>query len=195
MKHLLFTVMLLTGLSCLAQGQQTVWKADPEKSSVGFSVNHLMITKVEGRFKKFTATIQAAGQDFSNAAVTAEIEVPSITTGDEKRDNHLKSDDFFNAEKYPALTFSSTSMTRVTNGKYLLEGMLTIRDVSKKVRLNAAFGGIVKGADNRNRAVFNVNTYLNRFDYNLKWDKLTEAGGMVVDKMVNISLRLEFVQQ
>jgi polyisoprenoid-binding protein YceI len=175
--------------------QTVTWKADKERSTVKFSVNHLVISKVDGLFKDFEGELKSAGQDFSNAAITFRVDVFSINTGDAPRDNHLKSNDFFNAEKYPAMTFKSTSLTKVTNGKYQLAGELTIRDVTKPVKFNVAYGGTAKDASGKQRAAFKVNTYLNRFDYNLKWDKLTEAGGMVVDKMVNIELKLEFVQQ
>lgn len=178
-----------------AFGQTDTWKADKEHSTAKFSVNHLVISKVDGHFRNFNGEIKAGRQDFSDAVISFSVDVSSINTGDTPRDNHLRSNDFFNAEKYPEMTFKSSSLTKVTNSKYLLEGDLTIRDVTKKVKFNVAYGGITKGGSNKPRAVFKVNTYINRFDYNLKWDKLTEAGGMVVDKMVNIELKLEFVQQ
>lgn len=193
MIKLLYAVLLCSPMWVL--GQTVTWKADRERSSVKFSVNHLVISKVEGIFKNFEGDIQNAGPDFADAAINFTVDVFSINTGDGPRDNHLKSNDFFNAEKYPVMTFKSSSLTKVTSGKYLLAGNLTIRDVTRQIKLNVAYSGTTKDAAGRQRATFKANTYLNRFDYNLKWDKLTEAGGMVVDKMVNIELKLEFVQQ
>lgn len=160
-----------------------------------FSVNHLVISKVDGLFKNFDGEMKTTGPDFSAAVISFTVDVFSVNTGDAPRDNHLRSNDFFNAEKYPAMSFKSSSLTKVTNGRYLLAGELTIRDVTKPVKFNVVYSGTSKDTSGRSRALFKVNTYLNRFDYNLKWDKLTEAGGMVVDKMVNIELKLEFVQQ
>lgn len=190
--------LLLAALLCSpvwVWAQTVTWKTDREHSTVKFSVNHLVISKVDGVFRNFEGDMTTTGQDFSDAAINFTVDVFSINTGDAPRDNHLKSNDFFNAEKYPSMTFKSSSVTRVTNGKYLLAGHLTIRDVTRPIKLNVAYSGTTKDASGKQRAVFKANTYLNRFDYNLKWDKLTEAGGMVVDKMVNIELKLEFVQQ
>lgn len=193
MIKLLYAVLLCSPVWAL--GQTVTWKADKERSSVKFSVNHLVISKVEGIFKNFEGEMKTSGPDFSDAGISFSVDVFSINTGDAPRDNHLKSNDFFNAEKYPVMTFKSSSLTKVTSSKYLLAGNLTIRDVTKPVKLNVAYTGTTKDASGKQRASFRVNTYLNRFDYNLRWDKLTEAGGMVVDKMVNIELKLEFVQQ
>ncbi|RPE09616.1 polyisoprenoid-binding protein [Chitinophaga lutea] len=193
MIKLLYAVLLCSPVWAFAQ--TVTWKADRERSVVRFSVNHLVISKVDGVFKNFEGDMTSKGPDFSDATVSFTVDVFSINTGDAPRDNHLKSNDFFNAEKHPAMTFKSSSLTKVTNGKYLLTGDLTIRDVTKQVKFNVAYGGTTKDATGKQRATFKVNTYLNRFDYHLKWDKLTEAGGMVVDKMVNIELKLEFVQQ
>lgn len=193
MIKLLYAVLLCCPVWVL--GQTVTWKADRERSGVKFSVNHLVISKVEGIFKNFEGDMTSSGPDFADATINFTIDVFSINTGDAPRDNHLKSNDFFNAEKYPVMMFKSSSLTKVTSGKYLLAGNLTIRDVTRPVKLNVAYTGSTKDATGKQRAAFKVNTYLNRFDYNLRWDKLTEAGGMVVDKMVNIELKLEFVQQ
>ncbi|RPD40812.1 YceI family protein [Chitinophaga barathri] len=193
MKKLLFALLLYSPL--LAGAQAATWKVDRDHSSVAFSVTHLVISEVEGNFKNFEGELKAAKPDFSDATITFSVDVFSISTGNDPRDNHLKSNDFLNAEKYPKMTFKSTSFTRITEGKYLLEGDLTIRDVTKSVKFNVTYGGTAKDPANKLRAGFKANTYINRFDYNLKWDKMTEAGGMVVDKMVNIELKLELIKQ
>ncbi len=193
MKKLLFALLLLSPL--FAGAQTAIWKVDRDHSSVSFSVTHLVISEVEGNFKNFEGELKAAKPDFSDAAINFSVDVFSISTGNDPRDNHLKSNDFLNAEKYPKMTFKSTAFNRITEGKYLLEGDLTIRDVTRNVKFNVTYGGTAKDADGKLRAGFKANTYINRFDYNLRWDKMTEGGGMVVDKMVNIELKLEFIKQ
>lgn len=192
MSKLLFAILLCSSLASIAQSP--VWKADRDHSSVSFSVTHLMISKVEGRFREFDGHITAAKPDFSDASIQFGVDAFSITTGDDKRDNHLKSSDFLHAEQFPRLSFQSTAFRRITEGRYQLEGDLTIRDVTRRVKFNVTYGGITTEG-NKQRATFKATTYINRFDYNLQWDKLTEAGGMVVDKMVSIMLKLEFVKQ
>lgn len=192
MSKLLFAILLCSSLASIAQSP--VWKADRDHSSVSFSVTHLMISKVEGRFREFDGNITAAKPDFSDASIQFGVDAFSITTGDDKRDNHLKSSDFLHAEQFPRLSFQSTAFRRITEGRYQLEGDLTIRDVTRRVKFNVTYGGTTTEG-NKQRATFKATTYINRFDYNLQWDKLTEAGGMVVDKMVSIMLKLEFVKQ
>lgn len=193
MKKLLLAVLVCGPLSALAQA--ATWKVDRDHSSVNFSVEHLVISEVDGSFKNFDGTITSGKTDFSDASISFTVDVSSVTTGNGPRDNHLKSNDFFNAEQFPKMNFKSVSFTKITDGKYLMEGDLTIRDVTKRVKFNVTYGGTAKDADGKQRAGFKANTYINRFDYNLKWDKTTEAGGMVVDKMVDVELKLEFVKQ
>lgn len=193
MKRLILAALVCSPLSVLAQAG--TWKVDKDHSSVNFSVEHLVISEVDGSFKNFDGAITASKPDFSDARISFTVDVASINTGNDPRDKHLRSNDFFNAEQYPQMRFKSTSFKKVTDGKYLAEGDLTIRDVTKSVKFNVTYGGTAKDTEGRQRAGFKANTYINRFDYNLKWDKTTEAGGMVVDKMVDIELKLEFVKQ
>lgn len=193
MKKLLFALLLHSPL--FAGTQAATWKVDRDHSSVSFSVTHLVISEVDGNFKNFEGELTAAKPDLTDAQIFFSVDVFSINTGNDPRDNHLRSKDFLHAEQYPTMTFKSTSFNRITEGKYLLEGELTIRDVTKKVKFNVTYGGTAKDATGKLRAGFKANTYINRFDYNLKWDKMTEAGGMVVDKMVNLELKLEFIKE
>ena len=110
------------------------------------------------------------------------------------RDTHLKSDDFFNAEKYPKMTFKSISFKKVSGNKYALTGNLTLRDVTKNVTFDVTYGGTAKDGYGNTKAGFKASTIINRFDYGLKWNALTEAGGMTVGSDVTIALRLEFAQ-
>jgi len=184
-------ILLVTG----ANAQTTKWNNDPTHSSIKFTVSHLTVSEVEGRFKSFSGTIESPTADFNNAQVAFSAEVPSITTDDDTRDKHLKSDDFFNAEKYPKMTFKSTSFKKVKNNIYSLEGDLTIRDVTKKVKFVVLYGGIMVDPWGNTKAGFKATGKVSRKEYGLKWNTLTEAGGAVVGDEVNIILNMEFAKQ
>ena len=173
---------------------QTKWTVDNVHSSVKFSVSHLVISEVEGAFKKFTGTVTSPSPDFTNATVDFSIDVSSLNTDNEMRDKHLKSDDFFNAEQYPNMTFKSTSFKKVSGNKYALKGNLTIRNVTKPVTFDVVYGGTAKDGYGNTKAGFKASTVINRFDYNLKWNNLTEAGGATVGKDVTLDLKMELAQ-
>lgn len=173
---------------------QTKWNIDNVHSNVRFNVTHLVISEVEGSFRKFDGNIISAKPDFTDADVNFNIDVNSIYTDNEMRDKHLKSDDFFNTEKYPAMSFKSTSFKKISGNKYALFGNLTIRDVTKPVKFDVTYGGTIKDPWGNTKAGFKASTVVNRFDYNLKWNTLTEAGGATVGKDVTIELKLEFAQ-
>src|SRR5690625_4968487 len=115
--------------------EKTKWVLDPTHSELLFKVKHLMITNVKGEFTRFNATIEAEGDDFNNATVTATVDASSIFTNNEDRDTHLRSDDFFGAEEHPELTFKSTSLEKLDEENYRLKGLLTIKGVSKEISL------------------------------------------------------------
>jgi polyisoprenoid-binding protein YceI len=173
---------------------QTKWNVDNAHSNVRFNVTHLVISEVEGSFKKFNGAISAPNGDFTDAAVDFTVDISSINTDNEMRDKHLKGDDFFNAEKYPDMIFKSTSFKKVSGNKYQLKGNLTIRDVTKPVVFDVTYGGTVKDPWGNIKAGFKATGTINRFDYNLKWNSVTEAGGAVVGKDVTIDLKFEFAQ-
>jgi polyisoprenoid-binding protein YceI len=173
---------------------QTKWNVDNAHSSVKFSVPHLVISEVEGSFKKFTGSITSAQPDFTDAEVNFTADVNSINTDNEMRDKHLKSDDFFNAAQYPEMTFKSTSFKKLSGNKYALFGNLTIRNTTKPVKFDVVYGGTAKDGYGNTKAGFKATTVINRFDYNLKWNNLTEAGGATVGKDVTLDLKLEFGQ-
>ena len=166
------------------------WTLDKAHSNVKFAVTHMVVSEVEGNFKIFDGSLEASKEDFSDGKVEFTVDVSSIDTDNENRDKHLKGDDFFNAEKYPTMKFVSTSFTPAGDKKYKLAGDLTIRDVTKPVVFDVTYGGSVadKGGS---KSGFKAKTTINRFDYNLKWDKLTEAGGMVVSKEIDVTVNVE----
>ena len=175
--------------------QPSKWNNDPIHSSIKFTVSHLTVSEVEGRFKTFSGTIESPSGDFNNATVSFTADVNSITTEDETRDKHLKSDDFFNAEKYPQMSFKSTSFKKVKGNIYSLEGDLTIRDVTRKIKFAVYYGGTVTDPWGNIKAGFKATGKVSRKEYGLRWNKLTEAGGAVVGDDVNILLNLEFAKQ
>jgi polyisoprenoid-binding protein YceI len=192
MKKVIFiTAALLAQVALFAQ---TKWEVDAVHSNVKFTVEHLVISEVEGNFKTFNGSMTSAKPDFAGSAINFTVDVNSISTDNDMRDTHLKSDDFFNAAKYPQMTFKSTSFKKISGNKYLLTGNLTLRDVTKSVKFDVTYGGTAKDGQGNTKAGFKATTVINRFDYGLKWNKITEAGGMTVGKDIIIALRLEFTQ-
>jgi len=169
---------------------KTKWAVDPMHSEFTFKVKHMMISTVSGLFGKFNATAETNGDDFTDAAVSVEVDINSISTNNADRDNHLKSDDFFNAEKYPAMIFKSKSFDGTT-----LIGDLTIRDVTKEVSLEAEFNGIAVDPYGQTKAGFELTGEINRKDFGLKWSAVTEAGSIVVSDKVKIAVNIQFVKQ
>ncbi len=173
----------------------TKWVLDPAHTEVTFKVRHLMITNVTGSFKNFSSEAESADDDFSNAKVIFTIETASVATDNEQRDTHLKSDDFFNAEKYPEIKFESTGLKRKKDNEYELEGKLTIRDVTKIVKLDVEAGGVVVDAYGQTKAGFSVSGKINRKDFGLNWSAVTEAGGIVVSDEVKMIVDAQYIKQ
>ena len=171
------------------------WLIDPAHSEVQFKVRHLVISTVTGSFKKFECTVQSEKDDFSDASVQFSAETASIDTNNEQRDAHLKSDDFFNAEKYPKITFVSTRIEKRTGEEYTLIGNLTIRDVTKPITLKVEYGGQTVDGYGQTKAGFEVTGKLKRHEYNLKWNALTEGGGVVVSDEVRLILNVQLIKQ
>ncbi len=174
--------------------QTTNWKFDQAHTQIKFTVKHLVISEVTGNFKKFDGLVTTEGDDFATAKISFTAEANSIFTDNEKRDAHLKNDDFFNAEKFPQLKFVGKSMKKTGKNKYKLTGDLTIRDVTKSVTLDVVYNGMAT-AWGSTRAGFKLSCSINRFDYNLKWNNLIETGGAVVSKDVKIICDVELIKE
>ncbi|MCF8448553.1 MAG: YceI family protein [Taibaiella sp.] len=177
-----------------ATAQSAKWTVDASHSNVKFSVNHLVVSEMEGSFKKFDGTIDATSEDFNNAQINFTVDVNSINTENEMRDKHLKSDDFFNAEKFPQMTFKSTSFKKTKGNNYALEGNLTIRDVTKKVKFAVTYGGTMKDPYGNIKAGFKTTGTISRKEYGLKWSVITEAGGAVVGDEVTMIMKFEMTK-
>jgi len=170
--------------------KKTSWKIDPAHSEFTFKAKHMMISTVTGQFEKFDVIAETEGDDFTKSKVTVEIEVDSINTKNKDRENHLKSNDFFNVEKYPLITFTSKKF----DGEKLT-GDLTIRDVTKEVTLDTEFNGIVVDPYGQTKAGFELSGEINRKDFGLMWDFVTEAGNVVVSNKIKLGVNVQLEKQ
>jgi len=194
MKSLFVFFSLLIAPTMLFSAAPIVWKLDKTHSSVRFSVSHLVISEVEGNFGKFDARISSPSDDFVNSEIEFSIDVNSINTNNEKRDEHLKSDDFFGAQKFPEITFKSTSMKKVGDKKFNLSGDLTLHGITKSIELDVRFGGIVT-AWGGEHAGFKITGNINRFDFGLSANNKLDTGGLVVGDIVNFTANIEIVKE
>jgi polyisoprenoid-binding protein YceI len=167
------------------------WSIDPVHSEVGFSVRHMMVSKVRGRFNTFSGQL-VTGQDPLDSSVTAEVDLASIITGNEQRDNHIRSADFFEVETYPTMTYRSTGV-RVDGGDYVLDGELTLKGVTKSVPLTLELNGFGPDAYGGTRAGFTATGEINRKDFNVNFDAPMQNGGVVVSDKITLQLEIEAV--
>ena len=168
------------------------WSIDQSHSEISFKVKHLMISHVKGSFKTFDASIYTTGKDFTTAVIDLWIDTTSIITGDIKRDEHLKSGDFFDASNHKQITFTSSTIGKAnTDGDHELWGELTMKGITKNVKLIVQFGGIVKDPYGNEKAGFTVSGKINRSDWGLNWNAAMEAGGMLVSEDIFISSEIE----
>ncbi len=172
----------------------TNWVLDPSHSELQFKVKHLMISTVTGSFNTFDVKVSTEGDDFSQANISFEGDISSVDTGNQDRDKHLISADFFDAEKYPKLSFQSTEVEK-DGSDYLIKGNLTIRDVTKSVKLNAEFGGIATDPWGNVKAGFTLSGKINRTDYGLTYNSVLETGGVMVGEEVKILGEIQLAKQ
>jgi polyisoprenoid-binding protein YceI len=171
----------------------STWVLDPTHSEILFKVKHLMITNVKGEFRKFSASI--LGEDFTTAPIEVNIDAASIFTNEDNRDGHLKSADFFDVENHTAITFKSSSVSKIDSENYELKGQLTIKGISNEVSLKVEFGGINKDPWGNQKAGFSVSGKINRKDWGLTWNAPLETGGLLVSEEVSLMAEVQFVKQ
>jgi len=181
---LLLVAMTFSMFSMQAQTPKTVWNLDPSHSSVKFDIDHMVISEVQGGFKEFSADIKADKPDFTDAKGTFTVQLKSVDTDNDKRDEHLRSADFFNVEKF----------TKVDGKKYKVTGNLTLNGVTKLVSFNAKFGGIIKDPYGLTRTGITINGEIDRYVFGLKYNSVLEAGGLTIGQKVRINVNLEFTQ-
>ncbi|MFI5264180.1 MAG: YceI family protein [Candidatus Kapaibacterium sp.] len=171
------------------------WTIDPIHSEVKFKVKHLVVSTVTGNFNTFSGKLEAEKKDFSDAKISFEADVDSINTHNEQRDGHLKSADFFLATEHPKLTFVSKSIEKKNNQDYVVTGDLSIRGISKEVKLDVAYNGTILGFGNQPVAGFEITGKVNRKDFGMTFDAFTEAGGVIVSEEVKIEILAEMQKQ
>lgn len=173
----------------------TKWILDTTHSEIQFKVKHLMISSVTGQFNKFDGTVETEGEDFSTAKVEFNAEAGSISTNNEQRDNHLKAADFFDTEHHPQLHFKSKRLEKIADDAYKLDGILTMRGVSKTVTFNVQFGGKTQDPWGNTRVGFELTGKLNRKDFGISFSMVSETGGILLGDEVKIFANVQFVKQ
>ncbi|RTY87513.1 YceI family protein [Flavobacterium sp. GT3R68] len=173
----------------------TKWVIDPAHSEIGFKVKHMMFTNITGKFENYDATIVSDDDNFENATMEFSADIDSINTRNTDRDTHLKSGDFFNAENHPKLTFKASSFTKKADGEYELAGDLTMRGVTKFVKLDAEFSGLMKDPWGNTKAGLNISGKINRKDWGLNWNSALETGGVLVGEDVSLIIELQLAKQ
>jgi polyisoprenoid-binding protein YceI len=174
--------------------QQTKWSIDQAHSEISFKVRHLMIAHVKGTFKNFDASIYTTDKDFSTAEIDLWIDASSITTGDSKRDEHLIGPDFFDSKNHKQISFTSSTIGKPdSDGNHELWGELTMKGITKNLKLNVAFGGLAIDPWGNEKAGFTVSGIINRSDWGLIWNASLETGGFMVSEEVAISCEIELI--
>ena len=175
--------------------EKTKWSIDPSHSNISFKIKHLKIAYVKGAFKKYDSVIETSGKDFMTAKIDVTIYPSSIDTGDLKRDGHLISIDFFDVNEHPEIKFISKKISG-KNGSFELWGDLTIKNITKQIKLNIDFGGIMKDPDSGNeKAGFTVAGKIDRTQWGLKWNSALDRGGMVLSDDVLINCEIELTNE
>lgn len=191
-KYLFLIAAMLISTSVFAQS--TSWNFDKAHSSIGFDINHMVVSEVSGQFNAFDGSVISDKNDFSDAKIMFKIDAASINTDNEKRDGHLKSPDFFDVAKYPDIRFEGTSFKKLDEKNYTLTGNLTMHGVTKAVELTVKYGGTINDPYGNTRAGFKITGALNRTDFGLTWNSIMEAGGLIVGEEVRITGRFELLK-
>lgn len=189
----LFIIALFFTIS--AGSQTTSWSFDKAHTNVRFSVDHMVISEVEGNFNQFDGTVWADKEDFSDLKAQFTIQTASVDTDQEKRDGHLKSADFFDVEKYPTITFTSKAIKKTGNGTFKLIGDFTMIGVTKEVELEVKHMGTIQDPWGNTKAGFKITGTLNRNDWGLKYNSVMDNGGMLIGEEVKIVCNVELARE
>jgi polyisoprenoid-binding protein YceI len=175
--------------------QKTKWAIDPMHSEVQFKVKHLVISTVTGYFKTFSGSVTSGSEDFENAEIQFSIDVNSITTNQEMRDNHLKNTDFFEVAKYPTIDFKSISFKKTKGTEFLLTGNLTMKGITKQIDAKVEFGGTAKDGQGNLKAGFEVTGTINRKDFGMTFNHLTETGGLTLGEEIKLIANIQVAKE
>lgn len=193
MKKTILAALLLLNLVTIAQN--TKWGYDASHAKVGFSISHFGISETEGKFTKFDGQVLSDKPDFSDAKIDLTIDVNSINTEDAQRDKHLKSPDFFDAEKYPTIHFKSTSLKMIGKNKYKLTGSFTMHGVTKEINLDVQYKGTVVDPYKNTKAGFRITGMLDRTQYGLVWNGKLSTGDALLGDVVNLDINIELIKK
>ena len=188
-------ILTLAGVISLFAAKAQNWTLDAAHSNVAFTVDYMVVSELEGSFKKYSGDFVSVKPDFSDLKINFIVDVNSVSTDNEMRDNHLKGDDFFNAEKYPQMKFKSITLKKVSDKKYVMEGDLTIRDITKRVKFDVTYGGLVNDPWGNTKAGFKATTTINRKDFGLKYSAAVESGGLVAGDDIAININTVLIKQ
>ncbi|GAB4191862.1 MAG: YceI family protein [Calditrichia bacterium] len=194
MKRILSIGVIIMGLAFSAIFAQNKYSFDLSHSALGFEVKHMVISTVDGKFKKFDGSLEFDGKDPLNIKVNVAVDMNSIDTDEEKRDGHLKSPDFFDVANYPTATFVSKKVVK-KNDKYEMIGDLTLKGVTKEIAIPFAFNGSITDPWGNTRVGFEGSTVINRKDFGVTWNKTMDNGGLVVGNEVKLKIHLEAILQ
>lgn len=175
--------------------ETTKWTLDPTHSELNFRIKHLMITNVSGNIKKFTVGVTTSGDDFTTAKIKLDADLDSISTNNEQRDAHLRTGDFFEIEKYPQLHFQSEKITRKDDENFIVHGNLSIKGITKPVKLDVEMGGIATDPWGNEKAGFVVTGKINRADWGINFNSALETGGLLLGEEVKIAADIQLVKQ
>jgi polyisoprenoid-binding protein YceI len=173
----------------------TKWVLDPLHSELGFKIKHLMISNISGSFQQFQVEVETKNEDFSTAQIRATAQIASIHTNNEQRDHHLRNSDFFEAETYPQLSFESTKVEKQDEDTFAVYGDLTMKGVSKPVKLNVEYSGVTKDPWGGQRAGFTITGKLNRTDWGINFNGVLETGGLALSEEVRLISEIQLVKQ
>jgi polyisoprenoid-binding protein YceI len=173
----------------------STWAIDPTHSEIGFKVKHMMFTNVSGKFNTFTATIENEDNQFETSTIHFEAEINSIDTNNADRDNHLKSADFFDAEKFPKLSFKSSTVKKIRENEFEIEGELTVKDVTKTITLATEYSGLMLDPWGNTKAGLSIAGKINRKEFGLTWNAALETGGVLVGEEVKLFVEVQLLKQ
>ncbi len=174
---------------------KSTWAIDPTHSEIGFKVKHMMFTNVSGKFNTFTAIIENEDNQFETSTIHFEAEINSIDTNNADRDNHLKSADFFDAGKFPKLSFKSSAVKKISESEFEIEGELTVKDVTKTITLATEYSGLMLDPWGNTKAGLSIAGKINRKEFGLTWNAALETGGVLVGEEVKLFVEVQLLKQ
>ncbi|PCI06341.1 MAG: hypothetical protein COB81_00910 [Flavobacteriaceae bacterium] len=187
--------LIIAIFSAVLTNAQDTWVFDASHSTVGFSINHMVISEIDGQFNTFEGSIISSEDDLSDAKINFSIDVASIDTANEKRDGHLLAADFFDVANHPKISFESTSISKNSKANYTLIGQLTMHGVTKEVKLAMKYGGTIKDPWGNTKAGVKITGNLNRTDYGLNYNSIMEAGGLMIGEDITITCKMELAKK